>query len=182
MGDLWDPGVNQAWRNAIWSAVRHNVQHYAQGGANTYLVLTKWAHVITQTDTDWFEECPHLWVGLSVDGLVPSLRPWLNLCNAVPAGSRFISLEPASPDGVFDLRAILSMDSKDHPDWLIVGPETPRYKHLGDPGEAQIVELISEARGLGIPVWAKASCVLAWPDVVGWSELPATMRYTEAQL
>ncbi len=122
MSDLFHPDVPDAYLDDVFDVIARTPQH-------TYQILTKRAARLPEYFAA--RRCPpNAWLGVSVEDRAYGL-PRIDFLRRVPAGVRFLSIEPLLEDlGVFDLSGI---------HWVIVGGESG---HKARPMEAAWVESI----------------------------------------
>jgi protein gp37 len=116
MSDLFHRDVPDAFIGEVWSTMEIVDRH-------TYQVLTKRPGRMLEwfeKSAEWFEgygghECPHIWLGTSVENRQHGL-PRIDTLRQVPAAVRFLSIEPLLEDlGELNLYGI---------HWVIVGGES----------------------------------------------------------
>ncbi len=118
MSDLFQDGVDDDFIRRVFDTMNRADWH-------TYQVLTKRAERMRDVTRALPRELvrrSHIWLGVSVEDRRYGL-PRVDLLRDVPAGVRFLSIEPLLEDlGEIDLTNI---------DWVIVGGESgPRSRHM----------------------------------------------------
>lgn len=146
MCDLWDPHVEQGWRDAIWDVIEQTPQHL-------YWVLTQLGHLIGWTERSrWASwEWGQLWVGVT---LVRNDDLWRQHQRADRyLGNTFISFEPLHGP-MPDWKPVANDIG-----WVIVGAETGNRPGKVTPKREWVEGIVERAAGAGIPVFVKDNLI-----------------------
>jgi protein gp37 len=104
MGDFFDKGVTEEWREAVYSAMDRTPRH-------TYQVLTK------QVPVEPHNGFPkNMWLGVTIDGTSDYWQKPLKALKCSSAGIKFISFEPVIGNCFPDDLSLI--------DWAIIGAES----------------------------------------------------------
>ncbi|MEZ4449887.1 MAG: phage Gp37/Gp68 family protein [Nannocystaceae bacterium] len=140
MSDLFQTGVPDAFVRRVFEVMNQAPWH-------TYQVLTKRAErmrAITRAIPRDLVAQPQIWLGVSVEDRKYGV-PRIDVLREVPAGIRFLSVEPLLEDlGVLDLAGI---------DWVIVGGESgPGARPMA---EGWVRSILEQCRSAGVPFFFK---------------------------
>jgi protein gp37 len=140
MSDLFQPGVPAAFVRQVFETMNSAPWH-------TYQILTKRAErmldLCAAMPRDLVAQ-PHIWLGVSVEDRKYGV-PRIEVLRSVPAGLRFLSIEPLLEDlGPVDLRGI---------DWVIVGGESGPGARPMD--ESWVRSILEQCRAAGVAFFFK---------------------------
>lgn len=142
MCDLWDPHVEQEWRDAIWDVIERTPQHL-------YWVLTQAQENIRLHEVSrWANwEWGQLWVGLTITS---NVAVWCQrgLQNSY-GGQVFISFEPLVGP-MPDWKPVANDVG-----WVIVGAETGNRSGKITPKREWVEQIVEPAQAANIPVFVK---------------------------
>lgn len=135
MGDFFDDGVKEEWREQVYKIMDKTPSH-------VYQILTK-QNVIEPKHRDSFPK--NLWVGVTIDGTTDYWKEILHSLKKSSAAIKFISFEPiVGSNFPKDLASI---------DWVIVGAQTGvGAKEVDMDNVETLVKRIEKA---GIPLFVK---------------------------
>jgi protein gp37 len=131
MGDMWDPGVPQEWRDRVWARMAECRQH-------VYFTLTK--------QPQNFEG--HNALGDAYAGITVTRQEQMRIAWEWSWWPNFVSFEP--------LLGPICLEYWDWmPDWIIIGADSrpAGIAHTTEP--AWVEHLAAEAQAAGVPVFAK---------------------------
>lgn len=137
MCDLWDPHVEQKWREAIWDVIEQTPQHL-------YWVLTQQAR---RFDLDEIPCVGNLWIGVTVTRAYDLHRHWLLREQRI--ARRFVSFEPLR--GELWNFVPLAGDL----DWIIIGAETGNRSGKVIPKREWVQQIVGSAVVANIPMFVK---------------------------
>ncbi len=152
MCDLWDPHVQQQWRDRVWEAMAAVPQH-------RFLVVTKRPENILWEDQLEIWRNPALWVGVTVEAGEFCHRPE-TLYRSTKTERLFVSAEPLFVEFPLSCRE----------NWLILGVDSRRKPYL--PPRGAIQAMVKQADDLGIPVFVKSNVYKYFPDAPRRQEFP----------
>jgi protein gp37 len=138
MGDFWDAGVEQGWRDAVYDAMEFTPQH-------TYFLLTKQP----QNIKDGKKIPKNCFVGVSITCFDDRWRVAKLITNTGKKVKHFLSLEPLLDDNVSEYIYLV--------DWVIVGCLTGVKKGF-KPKTETITEIVNNCKRLEIPLFIKNNC------------------------
>jgi len=155
MCDLWDPQVQQEWRDRVWDVCARTPQHQ-------YFALTKRPDLVTAAD------ClpPNVLLGFSAEGQREFDRHIGSLANQVGDRETMVSIEPL----LWPVSSIIGMGSRD---WLIVGAETGPGAFV--PPAEWVEQIVYLCRERTCPVFIKDSLRALYPGRDWPQEWPAGM-------